>query len=172
MTLPAELTEPLGWVGLTWPEADEELLFEAGQRSIAYGAQLAQIAQRADGAASGVWGSNSGDAVDAFHDWWTREDGPARRLAEDAAAATLIGAALVAFAVITLALKIAFIVQLILLAIEVAQAIATAFVTFGATTASRRCLWASRLSGPSQASSGRVWPWATRSSMVTAAWST
>jgi hypothetical protein len=64
-----------------------------------------------------------------------REDGPSRRLAEDAAAALLIGGALMAFAAITLALKIAFIVQLIILAVEVAQAIATAFATFGATTA-------------------------------------
>jgi hypothetical protein len=38
-------------------------------------------------------------------------------------------------AAITLALKIAFIVQLVILAIEVAQAIASAFATFGATTA-------------------------------------
>jgi len=58
-----------------------------------------------------------------------------RRLAEDALAAATIGAALIAFAIVTLALKIAFIVQLTLLAIQVATAIAAAFATFGATAA-------------------------------------
>jgi hypothetical protein len=135
LTLPSELTEPLGWIGLTWPEADEELLFEAGQQWISYGEQLTQVAQSADAAAGTVWQSGQGEAVDAFQAWWTNPDGPRTRLAEDAAAAVLIGSALLVFAAITLALKIAFIVQLILLAIEVAQAIATAFVTFGATTA-------------------------------------
>jgi hypothetical protein len=57
-----------------------------------------------------------------------------------------------AFAAITLALKINFIVQLIILAVEVAQAIAT----FGATTAAanrsgvilhRRVKWKVRLHG-------------------------
>ena len=55
--------------------------------------------------------------------------------ADNAAAAELIGAGLIVMAGITLALKIAYIAQLVILAIEVAQAIATAFVTFGATTA-------------------------------------
>jgi hypothetical protein len=135
LTLPAELTEPLGWIGLTWPEADEELLFEAGQQWISFGQELAQVSLPADTAAGQVWATGQGEAVDAFQEWWTNQDGPQPRLAEDAAAAMLIGSALMVFAAITLALKIAFIIQLILLAIQVAQAIATAFATFGATTA-------------------------------------
>ncbi len=135
MQLPAALTEPLGWIGLTWPEADEEKLFEAGQRWITYGEQLRQISLAADRAAAQVWTGNEGDAVDAFRQWWSEDAGPELRLAEDADAAEIIGAALIAFAVVTLAMKIAFIVQLIILAIEVAQAIATAVVSFGATTA-------------------------------------
>jgi hypothetical protein len=135
LTLPSELTEPLGWIGLTWPEADEELLFEAGQQWISFGQELAQVSLPADTAAGQVWATGQGEAVDAFQEWWTNQDGPQPRLAEDAAAAMLIGSALMVFAAITLALKIAFIIQLILLAIQVAQAIATAFATFGATTA-------------------------------------
>jgi hypothetical protein len=135
LTLPSELTEPLGRIGLTWPEADEELLFEAGQQWISFGQELAHVALPANTAAGQVWATGQGEAVEAFQEWWTDQDGPRTRLAEDAAAAMLIGAALMAFAAITLALKIAFIIQLIILAIQVAQAIATAFVTFGATTA-------------------------------------
>jgi len=52
-----------------------------------------------------------------------------------AAAVELIGAALIAFAGVTIALKTAFIAQLVALAVEVGQAIATATVSFGATLA-------------------------------------
>lgn len=135
LSLPAELTGPLGWIGLTWPEADEELLFDAGRRWVAYAAELHAVATDADRQAGRVWELAEGDAVDAFRAWWTGDEGPSPRLSEDAEAALLIGGALMAFAAITLALKVAFIVQLIALAVEVAQAIATAFVTFGATTA-------------------------------------
>ena len=135
LQLPAELTEPLSWIGLIWPEADEEKLFEAGQQWISFGTRLQTIAQTADSAAASVWSTNEGEPVDAFHAWWTRDEGPQHRLVEDAVAATVIGSALVVFAAVTLALKIAFIVQLIVLAVEVAQAVATAFATFGATTA-------------------------------------
>jgi hypothetical protein len=135
LQLPTALTEPLSWIGLIWPEADEDLLLRAGEQWIAYGTQLQRIAEHADQAASQVWSQNQGAAVDAFHQWWDRTDGPRRRLAEDAVAASIIGAALVAFAAVTLAMKIAFIVQLTILVIEVAQAIATAVATFGATAA-------------------------------------
>jgi len=135
LQLPSALTEPLGWIGLTWPEADEELLFQAGQQWITFGARLRSIAQPADKAATDVWTGNEGQAVDAFHDWWTRTDGPQPRLIEDAVAAEVIGCALITFAGMVLALKIAFIVQLTILVVEVAQAIATAVASFGATTA-------------------------------------
>jgi hypothetical protein len=133
LELPAALTEPLSWIGMTWPEADEDKLFEAGQRWIAYGSELRGIATDADNTAESVWSTNSGQTVDEFQRWW--QQGPERHLDDDATAAEIIGAALIAFAVITLALKIAYIIQLIILAIEVAQAIATAIATFGATAA-------------------------------------
>ena len=135
LELPGWLTEPLGWVGLTWPQADEVKLFEAGQAWIGFATTLRPIAQSADRAAVGVWTTNKGTPAEAFERWWTDELGPRDRLADDALAATVIGAGLILFAAVTLAMKIAFLVQLITLAILVAQAIATAFLTFGATTA-------------------------------------
>jgi Papain fold toxin 1, glutamine deamidase len=135
LELPGWLTEPLGWIGLTWPEADEVKLFEAGQAWISFSTTLMTVAEGANQAAGDVWGKNEGESVDAFRTWWNKTDGPKTRMAEDVVAAGVIGAALVVFAAVTLALKIAFIVQLIILAVEVAQAIATAFATFGATTA-------------------------------------
>jgi hypothetical protein len=133
--LPPELTEPLGWIGLEWPQADEELLFENGLRWMSFADTLMQSAAQGDAIAQQVWSGQQGEGIDGFREFWTSEDGPARRLAEDAAASLLVGAALIAFAVVTLAMKIAFIVQLIILLVQVAQAIAAAFATFGATTA-------------------------------------
>lgn len=135
LQLPSALTEPLSWIGLTWPEADEDLLYEAGREWIAFAGRLRAIAADADRAASQVWNSAEGPAVDAFHRWWGDGDGPKNRLLDDATAAEIIAAALFAFAAATLAMKVAFIAQLVTLAIEVAQAIATAVVSFGATTA-------------------------------------
>jgi Skp family chaperone for outer membrane proteins len=135
LELPGWLTEPLSWIGLIWPQADEVKLFEAGQAWIGFSTRMVGVASDANRVAGDVWSKNEGDSVDAFRDWWDKPDGPKLRLAEDIIAAGVIGAALVIFAAATLALKIAFIVQLIILAVEVAQAIATAFATFGATTA-------------------------------------
>jgi hypothetical protein len=138
LELPGELTEPLSWIGLIWPQADEDKLFENGTKWAEFGFSLATIAAAADTSAEQVWTSGEAgadEAVTAFKTWWAAEDGPQRRLQDDAQAAEIIGGALVVFAGLTIALKIAFIVQLITLMIEVAQAIATAFVTFGATTA-------------------------------------
>lgn len=135
LELPAELTEPLSWIGLDWPQADEELLFAAGQQWLAFGMRLEAAGATGDGAARMVWEQNRGDTVEAFQAWWTRDEGPQRRLAEDAVAAQLIGAALIVFAVITLVMKIAFIVQLVILLVQVTMAIASAVATFGASTA-------------------------------------
>jgi hypothetical protein len=60
-------------------------------------------------------------------------EGPINNLDDAATAAELIGAALMVCAGIVLALKISDITRLILLAIQIAQAIATAVVTSGAS---------------------------------------
>ena len=76
LELPAELTEPLSWIGMDWPQADEELLFAAGQQWLSFGMTLQAAAERANGAAEAVGRYNTGDTVDAFEAWWQREDGP------------------------------------------------------------------------------------------------
>jgi hypothetical protein len=135
LELPGYVTEPLSWIGMSWPEADEDKLFEAGQTWLEYGNTLRSQAQQANSIAQKIPSEHQGEAVDEFVTWWNTDDGPGRNLDENASAAELIGAGLIVMAGITLALKIAYIAQLVILAIEVAQAIATAFFSFGATTA-------------------------------------
>lgn len=134
--LPGWLTEPLSWITLEWPQADETKLFEAGQVWMAFGAAAMPIGTTSTSAAETVWTTNEGPQVDAFQNWWNEDDGPTQRLTEDAIASMIIGAALFVFAAITLAMKIAWIVALIILAVQVAMAIAASFATFGAASAS------------------------------------
>ncbi|WP_412542220.1 toxin glutamine deamidase domain-containing protein [Longispora sp. K20-0274] len=135
LELPHWLTEPLSWIGMEFPKADEDKLFKAGQEWIAFGVHLAGVSATANAAAHNVLAHNEGDAIDRFKAWWEGEEGPGQRLVDDATAAMIIGLALILFAGIILALKIAFIIQLIILAVQVAQAIATAVPTLGASLA-------------------------------------
>lgn len=133
LQLPGELVTFLGWIGFTWPEADETKLFELGQAWLALAGELGAPAAAAEAAARAVWEQNHGEAVDAFRAFWEEGDSPGRNLELAAETNQLMGIAMIGLAGIVLALKINMIVQLVILAIEVYQAIATAVVTFGAS---------------------------------------
>jgi len=133
LQLPGELVTLLGWLGFSWPEADEEKLYELGMTWIALGDELAGPVQAATSAASTVLSENSGDAITAFQKAWNAELSPANNLEKANSGAKILGVCMIACALIVLALKISVIVQLILLAIQIAQAIATAVATFGAS---------------------------------------
>jgi hypothetical protein len=136
LQLPGELITALGWIGYTWPEADEEKLFEMGQAWIDFSDKISSAAADAGAGATAVWSQSTGEAVQAFQRWWTgEENGPAVLQNNSPLAAVLLGAGLIICAAIVLALKIQVIVQLAILAFEVAQAIATAVATFGASLA-------------------------------------
>lgn len=77
LQLPGELTEPLGWIGLAWQQADEDKLYSDGQIWISYGTTLRGQAEQAATVARRVWTDNTGESIDAFEAWWTA-DGPGR----------------------------------------------------------------------------------------------
>lgn len=135
LQLPSELAEALNWVGFTWPEADEELLFEAGQAWIAFAGTLRGATVEANAGAGLVSATNRGSDIAAFEAMWQGEEGPARRIEDGAEAAELIGAALLVMAVITLAQKVLTIVQLTILVVQVGLALAAAAPTLGASLA-------------------------------------
>lgn len=133
LEIPDELRSLLGILGYTWPEADEAALVEMGQAWIDFSGRLEAIVSDATQTAAEVWTGHEGAAVDAFHSWWAREDSPAGTLLDGANAATLTGTGLMICGGIVLALKVAVIAQLAILAVEIAQAVATAPPTFGAS---------------------------------------
>jgi hypothetical protein len=135
LQLPGELISLLGMLGYNWPEADEEKLYDLGSLWTSYSTTLASSVRDLDGAAAAVWQQNSGDAITAFRQNWSDPESPPANLRDGADGANLIGVGLYVAAGVVLTLKINVIVQLTVLAIEIAQAIATAPETFGASLA-------------------------------------
>lgn len=133
--LPPELSQVLNTLGFTWPLSDEGKLFELGDQWSGFADQLSPAASDADGHAQQVLGQNIGAAVDAFGTFWSDDDAPKKALEDGATAATLMGTGMYAIAGIVVALKTAAIAQLAILAVQIAQAIATAVPTFGASLA-------------------------------------
>ncbi|MEV4622707.1 hypothetical protein AB0J74_28840 [Asanoa sp. NPDC049573] len=135
LDLPGELRSLLGVLGYTWPEADEDKLFEMGQAWLNFATTLDRLTTSTQAGASPVWSTNAGADITAFESWWTNENSPLATMRDGMPAAILTGTGLIICGTIVLALKVAVIVQLTILAIEIAQAIATATVTVGASLA-------------------------------------
>ncbi len=135
MQLPGELVSVLGVLGFTWPEGDEEKLFELGNAWTRFAGSLTGQTADATAHAQNVWQVNVSDTTSAFEEAWKSAKGPINSLDDAARTCELIGVGLMVCAGIVLALKISVIVQLVTLVIEIAQAIATAVVTFGASLA-------------------------------------
>ncbi|TQJ23228.1 hypothetical protein FBZ33_3494 [Micromonospora sp. A202] len=129
--IPGELSGLLNELGYVWPESDEERLFELGQAWIAFGAEADAVAADGTAAVAALVG-NEGMALEAFHGQWADPESASAVLQDLGFGARAVGAALLVCALVVLALKIV-IVQLTLLAISIAQAIATAAPTFGAS---------------------------------------
>lgn len=133
MQLPGELITLLDILGYTWPASDEEKLFELGQAWIDFSSDIAGFVDAAGASATAALTGNEGLDIDAFRNWWSGEESPLASLLSNVDGAVIGGAGLIVSAAIVLALKIAVIVQLTILAIQIAQAIATAGPTFGAS---------------------------------------
>ncbi|GGP51830.1 WXG100-like domain-containing protein [Saccharothrix coeruleofusca] len=133
MMLPPELSGLLNTLGFNWPESDEGKLFDLGGLWSGFADRLAPAAAEADGRAQQVLSTNSGAAVEGFKAFWTDGEAPKQNLDDGATASSLVGTGLYVCAGVVVALKIAFVVQLGMLAVQIAQAIATAVPTFGAS---------------------------------------
>jgi len=135
LELPGALERLLNDLGFTWPEVDEQELFNVGGSWMGFGGTLGQHQQSAQSAAQQVTSLNQGEAMDAFMKKWSGDNAPAKVLGDAGTGVQLGGAALYLCAGLVLGLKINTIINLTILAFEIAQAIATAAPTFGASLA-------------------------------------
>ncbi|MEO6087936.1 MAG: hypothetical protein ABIQ18_32985 [Umezawaea sp.] len=131
--LPPELAGLLNTLGFNWPLSDEGKLFDLAGQWSSFADQLGPAAAEADGHAQQVLGNNSGAAMEKFGAFWSDGEAPKQNLDDGATASTLIGTGLYVCAGVVVALKVAVVVQLAMLAVEIAQAIATAVPTLGAS---------------------------------------
>lgn len=133
MTLDPTLERLLNDLGFTWPMVDEMELFDLGGAWCELGGDAAAAQQQLTGAAGQLLSVNMSDALETFRQKFDDSEAPAAVLADAVTGVQLVGGALLACGGIVLALKIATIVNLVVLAVQIAQAIATAPVTFGAS---------------------------------------
>ncbi|GAA5031542.1 hypothetical protein [Actinopolymorpha pittospori] len=132
MQLPGELVTVLGFLGVDWPEGDEEKIFKGGNTWINFATRLQHVSGNALTAADKVSTGHKGPTVEAFQKMWEKYGGN-KNLDIAAAAGTGFSVGLFVYAAVVLVLKINAMIQLVILAIQIAQAIATAAVTFGAS---------------------------------------
>ncbi|MGN6606874.1 MAG: hypothetical protein ACTHMS_07675 [Jatrophihabitans sp.] len=139
-TLPGFLIPPLSWIGVHWPDVDEFQLLEIANNWSGMSGDALSIAQKAEQTAKMVAGMDSQDVSDsdiaAFTDWFYGDDGPLKRLSDDSVGSDLIRLSCYVMAGVVIALKIYCVIQLVQLLIEVLSALAAAWATFGASTAS------------------------------------
>jgi len=133
MQLPSELTQFLSMIGYDWPESDEEKLFDLGNTWTDLSDQITGAIDKLDSAAHTVLDNNISKDIDAFKSEWEDGESAVRNIGDIGEPSNIISIGLMIAAGVVLALKMEMIVQLISLAIEIAQAIATAVVTFGAS---------------------------------------
>lgn len=133
MQLPGELITLLSVLGYEWPESDEEKIFNLAGEWTGMAEQIGPRVESLSAAARSLIEGNSGGDIDAFQADWEKEDSALTNIADIGDPSYEINIGLVITAGIILALKIAVIVQLAILAFQIAWAIATAPVTFGAS---------------------------------------
>lgn len=133
LQIPGQLADLLNELGYTWPKSNEVQLLQLGQDWLRLATELEQVVSEVSEQAAVVWRQNYGDAVAAFEARWSADDSAQAVLARGGQGAEVLAAGLMLCAGVVLALKVNVIVQLTILAIQIAQAIATSVPTFGAS---------------------------------------
>lgn len=154
LQLSGELVSAMNAVGFDWPRGDEDKLFEMGQAWVRFAGTLRSGTETATTHAQTVWQVNVSDTTAAFEQAWEAADSPVSNLNDAATTVELVGVGLMVCAGIVLALKLSIITQLIILIVQIAQAIATA--TYAAATGRPprvpnrrgRLVLTTRISGP------------------------
>ncbi|MDO5286294.1 MAG: hypothetical protein Q4G45_05660 [Actinomycetia bacterium] len=131
--LPPELSKFLGMIGFEWPEGDEDKIFDWAQRWTAYAGEVDTLVTSLRGARDGIAAENQGPALEAYTKAFSQENGVDDVTKNLAVAGNITGGCLMLIGAAVIALKIAFVVNLVSFAIQVASAIAAAVPTAGAS---------------------------------------
>jgi hypothetical protein len=124
---PAELAAVLNLVGF-WPLANEDKLYESGERWITFATTMSRNTSAADTHVARTTSRNDGDDIRAFDEDWRDTSS---RSGDAIAAALLIGCAQQISAMVVLAMKVALIVVLVRLAQSLWQLAAASGPTAG-----------------------------------------
>lgn len=133
MQLPSELRSFLSMIGYDWPEPDEEKLFDLGNTWTDLADQVNGAIDKLESAAKTVIDNNISADIAEFKAEWEDGESAVRNIQDIGEPSNIISIGLMIAAGVVLALKLQMIVQLVTLALQIAQAIATAAVTFGAS---------------------------------------
>lgn len=131
--LPGELAHFLQMLGFDWPEGDEDRVFEYAGHWATFGERCGRITEGGSQVSQGLAQTNRGPAIDAFVKRFDVEEGPTKVAADMAVAGPIGSAMLYAMGGIIIALKVVVIAQLVIFAITLAEAIAAAIPTCGAS---------------------------------------
>jgi hypothetical protein len=132
VVLPSELDAALDLIGISWPNVDEDDYRDMAQAMREFADDIDDGAADAHAAIMDLIGTNEGLAVQALEMHWSKVKGT--HLTNLAEAGRLAATALDGVAVLIEGAKLAAIVQLGILAAEIAAAIAAAPVTLGLST--------------------------------------
>jgi hypothetical protein len=133
VTLPSELAWVLGLLGVDWPNADEDRFRAAASAYRQSAAEIDHARTRGDLATQGLMAGNSGAHVDALAANWGRVSG--EHLGRLVELLHLTADGLDGLALVVEGAKAAVVVQLGVLAGELAAAAASSIVTFGLSDA-------------------------------------
>lgn len=131
LMLPGWAADLLNELGYIWPKSDEVKMFDLGSAWVDFGGEAANTHGRTNEPVQAVTSKNAGADIDNFNLQWANRDHGAEVLKDASQGTTLVGPGLYIAAGLVLALKIAVIVQVTLLIIQIAQAIAASVATFG-----------------------------------------
>lgn len=131
--LPTNVAHILQWLGFEWPEGDEDKVFSYGQRWLSFAGELDSVSGLGNQGAQGIVGENKGPGVEAFRARFANPDGPQATAKNLSSGSNLAGGVIMVIGGAIIALKVVVVVQVVQFAITLAEAIAAAVPTFGAS---------------------------------------
>lgn len=135
IVLPGEVSYLLEMLGFMWPNTDEEQTWSKGGEWQNFATAGAATTGEAGAGIQHVLSANEGEAMRAFRESAEGGDDPVQTVAQQMSAGSAgVGGAMYVMSGILVALKVATVIQLVALAIQIASAIAAAVPTAGAST--------------------------------------